>query len=183
MDFTLTVVPVTTFSEQAATVNITADCRMAISNFDSIKIYVDNHLVAESGDVEVFTTSHVINETSEIKAVGVILGKTITKNATAVKEIPFFMGSGATYTDVMNLSCLKELDGTLEGDYDVTISHTGDYMFIIIPLSHKNEFRRADMNGYEIPFEAPVVIQDYVIYKSVNTYQAGTYNVDIDINT
>ena len=110
------------------------------------------------------------------------MGKTITKETQVQKLVPFFMGSGQNYEDVMNVECQKQLDGTVEGDYDVTISHDNDYMFIIIPISHKNEFRRADMNGYEIPMTS-TVMTDYVVYKSQNTYQAGTYNIDIDINT
>lgn len=182
-DFTLTVVPQSSYSESSVQVVITADCTGAISNFDSIKIYIDDVLVAESSDVTIFETSQTINETSAVRAEGVIIGKTITKTANVFKEIPFFMGSGSVYTDVINESCRKELEGTLEGDYDVTISNNGDYMFIIIPISTKDEFRRADMNGYEIPLAEPVVMTDYVVYKSLNTYNAGTYNVDININS
>lgn len=184
MNFNLSVAPEVTFSEAAVRINITADSSESISDFDSIKIYVDNVLVAESSDQEVFTTSATINKTSEIKAVGVILGKTITKTATAIKEIPFFMGSGQRYQDVINMDCLKQLVGTLEGDYDVTIKNDGEYLFVIIPISKKEEYRRCkmDMSGIEISFvesETP----EYIICKSLNTYNAGTYNIDIDINS
>lgn len=183
MDFTLTVVPVTTFSETSVAVSITADCSQAISNFDSIKIYVDDVLIAESSDVEVFNTVHNISQTSIVRAVGVILGKTITKTQQVVNEIPFFMGSGANYQDIMNMTCHKDLEGTLEGDYDVTVRGNGQYIFIIIPKSHKAEFRRADMNGYEIPLSQVAETGDYVAYQSANTYDAGTYNIDININS
>ena len=182
MDFTLSVVPTTAFSENDVSVEITADCSSAISNFDSIKIYVDDVLVAESSDVEVFIHTQTISQTSVVKAVGQILGKTITKTSTVTKEIPFFIGSGAVYTDVMNTDCLQELEGTLEGDYDMTVNTSGEYIFIIIPISKKDEFRRADMNGYEIPMTS-TVMTDYVVWQSLNTYQAGTYNIDIDINS
>jgi hypothetical protein len=59
-------------------------------------------------------------------------------------------------------------------------------MFIIIPVSHKGEFRRADMNGLGIKIEIPMAsttYDDYIVYKSLNTYKAGTYNIDIDINS
>jgi hypothetical protein len=39
------------------------------------------------------------------------------------------------------------------------------------------------MNGYEIPMAAPIDVDDFVVYKSINTYNAGTYNIDIDINS
>lgn len=182
MDFTLSVVPVTTFSEHDVSVEITANCSASISDFDRIQLYVDDVLVAESSDVEIFMKTVTISTTSVVKAVGVILGKSITKTSTVVKEIPFFIGSGNVYTDVMNTDCLKHLDGTIEGNYDMTVHTTGQYIFIIIPISQRSLFRRADMNGYEISM-AQTVMQDYVIWQSLNTYQAGEYNIDIDINS
>lgn len=185
-DFVLNVVPDTSFKEDGVTVSITCDSTGAISNFDDIKVYVDDVLIAESSDLEVFTTSAFITHTSVIKAVGTIIGKVITKTKQAVVEIPFFMGSGQNYQDVMNMDCHKELIGTLEGNYDVTVKRNGDYMFIIIPISHRDEFRRADMNGLGLKVEIPlneVVYDDFVVYKSANTYKAGTYNIDIDINS
>ena len=184
MDFTLSVTPAVTFSETSATINITADCSESISDFDSIRIYVDDELVAESNNQEVFTASATIDKTSAVKAVGVILGKTITKTMTAVKEIPFFMGSGQQYTDVINTDCLKKLVGTLEGDYDAEIKHEGDYLFVIIPISRKEEFRRCkmDMSGIEIPFTEEEM-PEYIVCKSVSTFHEGIYNIDIDINT
>lgn len=184
MGFTLTVEPAVTFAEAPVTISITADCSEAISDYDLIQIYVDNVLVAESHDLTTFTTTQTINQTSEVKAVGIIMGKTVTKIVTAIKELPFFMGSGQNYTDVMNLECHKPLIGTLEGDYDVTVKHDGEKVFIVIPISKKEEFRRAklDMNGFEIPISVSET-SDLIICESLNTYRAGTYNVDIDINS
>ena len=188
MDFTLTVQPTFIAKEGSATVTASADCADSIMDFESIQFYVNDVLKAESHDVSVFTHNLVIenDNISTVKAVGVIMGKRIVKETQVEKLFPFFMGSGQNYTDVTNLECQKELVGTLEGDYDVTIKHTGDYVFIIIPASHKEEFRRADMNGLGIKIEIPMqatAYDDYVVYKSLNTYKAGTYNIDIDINS
>ncbi len=184
MDFTLTVVPSTIYKEGTSRVTITCDCSEAISDFDNIKVYVDDVLIAESSDQRVFITHADITDTSVIKAVGTIFGKVITKQQSVLKEIPFFMGGGNVYTDIMNEANRKELIGTLEGDYDATISTSGQYLFIIIPISHKEEFRRCklDMNGFEIPIEE-TEMTDYIVCKSLNTYRAGTYNIDIDINS
>ena len=186
MDFDLTVQPTQIWAEGTGTVTVIADCSDAISDFDNIKVYVNGVLKAESHDITRYQVNLDITENSIIKVDGTIMGKMITKTETVYKSIPFFMGSGMYYTEVMIPECHKELIGTLEGDYDVTIKHTGDYMFIIIPISHKDEFRRADMNGLGLKVEIPMqatVTPDYVVYKSLNTYQAGTYNIDIDINS
>lgn len=183
LTFNLTVSPAASYTEEPVTVEITADCSESISNFDSIKIYKDDVLVAESSDIEVFTTSITTDKTATIKAVGYILGKEVIKETQAIVQAPFFMGSGQNYTDVMTPECLKEIEGSLQGDYDVTVKNTNEYIFIIIPASRREEFRRAklDMNGFEIPLTVSD-IDSLIICKTLNTYQAGTYNIDIDIN-
>ena len=123
MDFTLTVAPLATYSESSAIIEMTADCTNAISDFDLIQLFVDDELIAEGSDVSVFRHTVTIDSTSVVKAVGTILGKTITKRVTAIKEVPFFMGSGQQYQDVMNQECIKIIDGTLEGDYDLTVKN------------------------------------------------------------
>ena len=184
MDFTFTVVPVATYSESPVQVTVTADCSESISDFDNIKIYVDDVLVAESSDLEVFTTQITIEKTSLIKAVGVIIGKTIEKEAEVIKEIPFFIGSAQEdYQDVMVPANWKEIDGSLQGDYDFTVNNNGEHIFVILPISRQEEFRRCrlDMNGFEIPFDITET-SELIICKSQNTYNQGEYNIDIDIN-
>jgi hypothetical protein len=186
MDYTLTVQPTQIWAEGPKRVTVIADCSDAISDFDNIRVYVNGVLKAESHDITRYQTTVEITEDSIIRVDGVIMGKTITKSQEVKKAIPFFMGSGMNYQEVMVPENLKELIGTLEGDYDLTVKNNGDYMFIIIPVSHKDEFRRADMNGLGIKIEIPMAsatYDDYVVYKSLNTYKAGTYNIDIDINS
>jgi hypothetical protein len=185
MNFSLTVQPTFIPSEGAGTVRVTADCSEAISNFDDIKIYLNGELKAASEEIEVFNTTLSITEAgiNTIKAVGTIMGKIITKEATVEKAEGFFMGSGQVYTDVITPECAKVIEGSLEGDYDIIVKNNGEYIFIIIPASRKEEFRRAklDMNGFEIPLEE-IETSEYIICKTLNTYKAGTYNIDIDIN-
>jgi hypothetical protein len=191
-DFTLTVNPLYIFNEiEEDSVRVIADCSQAISDFDSVKVYVNDELRAESSDIKIFDTTVTITETSTIKVVGTILGRPITKTATVVNEIPFFMGGGQNYQDIMKEEYRKTLEGTLEGDYDLIVKQDGQHMFIIIPASRQSEFRRAmlvpdyDMNGFEIPLDKVYENQDYVVYKSKaeHGYLAGTYNIDININS
>lgn len=191
MDFTLTVNPAYTYREGDVPVTITADCTDTVSYFDSIKLYVDDVLVDEATNINLLTTVATISQTSSVKAVGVIVGKTIEKELSVIKELPTFMGSApanGTYLDVMVSANWKEIEGTLEGAYDITVNHDGDNIYIILPISMKDEFRRivtrngVDMNGFEFPLELTETV-DLVIAKSVNTYRAGTYNIDININS
>lgn len=181
-DFSLSVEPTLKYSVNPVNVEITADCTGSIVPFDYIRIYVDDELKAESQGIYVFNTAVTLSKSSTVKAVGMIAGKEITKQQEVVIEVPFFMGSGSIYTDVMNVSCQKELEGSIEGSYDVAVTHDNDYLFIIIPITSKDEYRRADMNGYEIPV-TKTEMAEFVVYKSQNRYKAGVYNVDIDINS
>lgn len=183
LDFRMTIEPSQTFVSESTTVTVTADSTNSFSFFNSIKIYANDILISEAENVSVHSIEYTVSDNTTFKCVGVMAGETYSKEKKVYKEVPFFMGSGTVYTDIINEECRKPLDGTLEGNYDITVKNTGEYIFIIIPISKKDEFRRADMNGYEIPFAAPSVMQDYVVYKSLNTYQAGTYNIDIDINS
>ena len=184
MDYTLTVQPTQIWAEGTGTVTVIADCSDAISDFDIIKVYVNGVLKAESSDITRYQITVEVTENSTIRVEGVIMGKTITKSQEVNKAVPFFMGGGIEYTDIMNEECRKELVGSLEGEYDAAISTTGQYLFVIIPISKKEEFRRCkmDMNGFEIPIET-TEMADYIVCKSLNQYQAGTYNIDIDINS
>ena len=183
IEYTLTVDPISAYADGDVDVTITVDCTESVSNFDEVKIYVNNELVGEAHDIYTYTKVTPIGKPSVVKVEGTIVGKTIIKEQEVDIETPFFMGSGTQYQDVMNEECRKELIGTLQGDYDVTVKHNGDYIFIIIPTTRREEFRRAklDMNGFEIPIHT-TERTDYIICRTVNTYQAGTYNIDIDIN-
>ena len=186
MGFSMVVEPTAIAAEGSIRVHVTADSSGSISNFDYIKIYANEVLKAEGMAVETFDAEFDIDDTSIIKCVAVIAGRTFTRQEKVTKYTPFFIGSGQVYQDIMNEDCLKDLDGTLEGSYDVTIKHNGDHMFIIIPISHKDEFRRVDMNGLGLKVEIPMTsttYDDFVVYKSLNTYKAGTYGIDIDINS
>ena len=185
MDFTLTVEPEIAYNEGTAQVNIIADCTDTISYFDSIKIYVNDVLVDEAEGVNVLNTVIDIDNTSNIKAVGVIVGKTIIKEKTVIQEDPFFIGSAPEdYHDVMTQENWHKIQGTLEGDYNFSVQNNNDHIFVIIPASRREEYRRCkmDMNGFEIPFNVTEE-NGLIICKSQNTYVRGDYNLDIDINS
>jgi hypothetical protein len=185
MDFTLTVDPEVAYNEGSAQVSIIADGTDTISYFDSIKIYVNDVLVDEAAGVNLLSTVVEIDDTSIVKAVGVLVGKTITKEKRVIQDDPFFIGSAPeNYQDVMTPENWHKINGTLEGDYNFSVENNNDHIFVIIPISRKEEYRRCkmDMNGFEIPFDVTET-SDLIICKSQNTYVQGDYNLDIDINS
>lgn len=185
MDFTLTVDPEVAYNEGSTQVSIIADCTDTISYFDSIKIYVNDVLVDEAAGVNLLSTVVEIDDTSIVKAVGVLVGKTITKEKRVIQDDPFFIGSAPEdYHDVMTQENWHKINGTLEGDYDFSVQNNNDHIFVIIPASRREEYRRCrmDMNGFEIPFNVTEE-NGLIICKSQNTYVQGDYSLDIDINS
>ena len=66
--------------------------------------------------------------------------------------------------------------------YDITCVDN-DHIIIVMSEGLRPGFIRADMNSFEIPFEETTVTIDnknYSVFTSRNTYEAGTYNIDIN---
>jgi hypothetical protein len=82
----------------------------------------------------------------------------------------------------MDVEHIINFDGTVSGRYNVTCAQ-GDHIYIVMDSGFRSSFSRADMNGFEIPFnETTETVDDkeYVVLESVNTYMAGTYEININ---
>ena len=97
-------------------------------------------------------------------------------------EDVFYMGAGNAYTDVLDNSHMKPVNKSMKLSVNVTCTD-GDNIILVIADSFRANFLRADMSGTEIPFTETQVTVNEVLYDvliSDNTYQAGTYNIDIN---
>ena len=93
-----------------------------------------------------------------------------------------WIGAGNNYQSVMTDSHIAQLRQHMRGEVDV-IASNGNRIYIIIDESLADGFIRADMNGVEIAFTQSTVTIDnkrYKVFASEETYQAGTYNIDIN---
>lgn len=179
--FTMTVEPTYAVTEEILNVAVTLKMDQDIFPFDNIRIYVNDELRDETKGVEEYTSIVTVDNTSIIKAEVMIAGDTYTREETVTKYTPFFMGSGQQYTDIINEEHRIDYTGSIAGSYDIVVENANDRIFIITPISAEDQFKRVDMNGFEIPVDKSVV-SEYVVYTSVNTYAMGTYNVDIEVN-
>jgi hypothetical protein len=63
----------------------------------------------------------------------------------------------------------------------MTASENGCYIFVLVPMSM--EVKAVEMSGIEVPMEAPtgIVVGSlaYKCYQSSNTYDAGTYDIEV----
>lgn len=175
----LTVTPEYFISEDDCTVHISA--LHSTGMFESVKFYVDDVLITEAKNVKEYHYDTQIDKTSEIKCVASILGIEYMDKKIVTKYFPFFIGSGQKWDDIVRHSNARPFDGSVKGEYDVRVENEGDHIFIIIPASLKDQMVRADMNGFEIPFEV-TNSEKYIIYSSVNTYRKGVYGIDLTAN-
>ena len=178
----MTVTPDYYIGEDGSTVHITANTIDANGIFEHIAFYINNVLVAKADKVDSFEYDTEINETVELKCVAKILGVEYTEQKVITHYGSFWMGGGSVASDVMIFNNLRSVANNLRGNYNITLTE-GQKIIIVVGNTLRENFVRADMNGIEIQFvESTVTVNGntYKVLTSQNTYQAGTYNIDIN---
>jgi len=168
--------------EEGATVKVTATTVLTNGVFEHIEIYFNGSLVAESDNTDYFEYDGEITETTVVKCVAKIMGIEYTKQDVITHHASFWLGAGNTYSSIMDEAHVIPITNGMRGAYPVTVNQ-GNHIFVIVGESLADAFIRADMNSIEIPFTESTVTVDgnnYKVFTSVNTYVAGTYNVDIN---
>lgn len=169
-------------SETGADVHITANTVETNGIFEHIAFYGNGTLIAEADNVDYFEFDHHIDETTVIECVAKIMGIEYTRQHIVTHYNSFWLGAGSSYNDIMNVSHVIPITNGMRGAYDVSVA-AGQHIIVVVGDSLKAGFIRADMNGFEIPFTETSIVKDNVTYRvftSVNTYNAGTYNIDIN---
>ena len=184
LGFNLSVTPEYYIGEDGATVEITANNVGATGIFEHIEFQINGSVVAQGDDVETLSYEGTITETSIVKVVAKILGVVYEQQKVITHYNSFWLGCGTAYTDVMDgtPAHVIPISNGMRGQYDIT-AEAGDHIIIIVGESLAAGFIRADINGVEIPFTSETITVDgvqYRVFTSENTYQAGTYNIDIN---
>ena len=97
-------------------------------------------------------------------------------------EDVFFIGVGSSYTDVLDKAHMKPVNKAMKLSVNLTCAN-GDNIIVAIADSFRSNFVRADMSGTQIPFTESQETVDGIVYDiliSDNSYQAGTYNIEIN---
>ena len=189
LGISMTVTPSYFIGEEGCDVHVTATTVETNGIFEDIKFFKNGiQIWPESGhEDDGKNVDHVefdteISDTSVVKCVAKILGVEYTVQKAITHYNSFWLGAGATYDDVMVNANLIPITNGMRGAYDRSVSN-GQYLFVIVGDSLAEGFIRADINGFEIPFTETTETVDgdaYRVFKSVNTYQTGTYNIDIN---
>ena len=183
------VTPTYFIGNEGCTINISAEACQKDSIFEHIAFYIDNVLLEEAENTKEFTFSTHIDNTSEIKCVATILGveyetsKIIRKGGNLFLFTGNFESDSQISTYVLNHPEVTiSTEGELRGSYDVDCLEDSK-IYILIEKDIEDRFIRADLNGIEIPFTQKTILIngfEYTLFTSINVYNAGTYNIDIN---
>ena len=179
---TMAVTPDYFIGEDGADIHITANTVEANGIFEQIRFLINGAEVYSAENVDTLEYDAHIDETSVIKCEAKIMGVWYERQSIITHYNSFWLGAGTAYTDIMDVEHCIPITNGMRGAYDVDVA-AGDHLFIVVGGSLAQGFLRADMNSIEIPFtESTVEIEGetYKVYTSVNTYNAGTYNIDIN---
>lgn len=178
----LKVTPDYFISETGCDVHITATTVEANGIFEHIAFYINGQLLTEADNTDFFEFDTQLSETSVIMCKAKVMGIEYTCQQTVIHYSSFWLGAGSTYQDVMMNSNLIPIANGMRGAYDVTVRNC-QHIIVIVGESLREGFLRADINGVEIPFtETQVTVggNRYRVLTSDNTFDAGTYNIDIN---
>lgn len=87
---------------------------------------------------------------------------------------PMYVGAGAAYADVVTDDCKQSARTSASGTFNVTVASDGQYVFFVVPSSMT--INKVTLSGFDFPLNAADTTSKsgYKIYKSANTYKAGT---------
>ncbi len=172
------------FTGNECLVHITASSIENEGVFEEIEFYGNGELISKAEpDTYLYETDAVITAAADIMCRAKVLGKWHEKTVHVAKYERYWVGAGAGYADVMIKDNLKSVTPHTRIACDVVVANAGDKFFVIVEESCKESIIRADMNGFEIPMTSRVETVDgtvFRVFESVNGYEAGTYNIDIN---
>jgi len=194
--FTMQVTPEYYIGEDGCTLTISASSENAIGIFEKLAFFwnseeepfysAENIPGIDAMQVEL-PEDKLINDKVIIRCEAQILGMPYVEQKPVTHYDSFFLGAGNDYHDMMvsdewNPEYAISAHHHMRGAHDVEVGD-GEHIIIVLGDSLASGFIRADINGVEITFnESDVVVDEklYKVFTSENTYQEGTYNIDIN---
>ena len=178
----MAVTPEYYIGEEGSNIHVTATTVDTVGVFEQLDFYINGQLINHGENVDYMEFDTEITETSVVTCVAKILGVEYQRQAIITHYSSFWLGAGSTYTNVMKNSNLRPIANGMRGAYNIDLA-SGQKIIIVLGESLREGFIRADINGVEIAFVETTQTVDgntYKVLTSENTYQAGTYNIDIN---
>ena len=181
--FTWTVTPTYIYGEWPTSVHITAQPVTLGDVFEHITLKVNGEVVDQVDEqISTYSFDVPLQVSANIHLDAQILGIPYYREQLVSHYDSFWLGAGTAYTDIMDEAHNINISQGSRIARNITAADN-DHIFIIIGEAWVPSFIRADMNGVEIPFTEQTVTIDGKTYKvltSEDSYQAGTYNIDIN---
>jgi hypothetical protein len=178
----MTTTPEFFIGEEGCDVHIKAISTQGI--MEHVALYV-NGVMIEGGEAEnvyQFEVDTHVDDTSVFKCEATILGMDYSVEKYITHYTSFWLGAGNSYWDIMDTAHTIPIEQTIRGAFDVECEE-GSHFIVIVGEALKDGFIRADLNGFEIPFNVQKITRDgnnYWVFTSENVYHQGTYNIDIN---
>nr|DAI80222.1 MAG TPA: hypothetical protein [Bacteriophage sp.] len=160
------------------TIKATATCSVSAN---TITIKCGNSTIASVQNAKTATGSQTIDPTFSSAPTTInftaeaVIGSVKKSASFSVGLVnPMYVGAGAAYTAVVNDSHKQSVRTSASGTYNVTVASNGQYVFFVVPSSMT--INKVTLSGFDFPLLAADTTSKsgYKIYKSANTYKAGT---------
>ena len=175
----LSVSPTTIFVGDSSTLVFSAKSKDSAS---SMIITDDNGNQIASGSGTSLVGSTTVTPSSEgvlgYSVTAVVNGTTLSAKSYVNCVRPIYYGSGTNYTDATIVAGSKQ---TPNGKYTISVNSANNYIYFVVPSSMT--IAKVLMNGLSMPMQSTSVQKDgqsYTSYQSVNGYDVGTYNLDVE---
>lgn len=151
------------------------------STADSIVAMVGDEVVASVEDDSQLSFTLAVESTTTIKAIALQKGLSFDAQTVVTGVLPYYVGAGSTYHDVVIDEHKKPIKANPYGTYIVNVVEDGDYIFFVIP--NNMTIHKATMSGFDFPLDAPQSVDingnTYYVYQSSNTYDASELTIVI----
>lgn len=183
-EFTWEVTPIYVYGQEPTAVTVTALPVEEGGILEHVELWVDGEIIedATAEGVTSYAYTFETNKTVDVTLKAQVLGIPYERSQRVTHYDSFWMGGGSSYSSIYNKTDkVVDVSNGMRTSKNITVE-SGQYIFIVLGNYLKDAFVRADINGVEIPFlpADTTTLSGFTIYKSENTYQAGTYNIDIN---
>lgn len=147
----------------------------------SMKLYANDELIYEEENCESITFNYSISNTTEFTVVAEKTNGLTHVNKKVIECVPpVYCGAGSNYSEVVTSANIQSARKSPSGYYTI-VSPNNKFIFFVVPATMTiDKFKLMD---FQMPFEktATTTISgvSYDIWKSEDTYEADTYEVQV----
>lgn len=147
----------------------------------SMKLYANDELIYEEENCESITFNYLISDTTEFTVVAEKTNGLTHVNKKVIECVPpVYCGAGSNYSEVVISSNIQSARKSPSGYYTIVVPNN-KFIFFVVPATMTiDKFKLMD---FQMPFEKTATTTlngvSYDVWKSEDTYEAATYEVQV----